>query len=175
MNRAPAGAILALPTWNHFGNACLQDAWILLYWEQSPESSGWAQIGKMSTQQCIWKQVPTSASFGGGRKCLWAFLKPALQMLPAWFFRLSLIWHTWLFCMFPWSERNGQPISCVCSNIFTHTKCTFRFDAPSYHVDSPEPAVHLHGASLQLLGLGELSHNHRIAGYMEPFLSLIWG
>lgn len=73
MNRAPAGAILALPTWNNFGNACLQDAWILLYWEQSPESSGWAQIGKMSTQQCIWKQVPTSASFGGG-KCLWAFL-----------------------------------------------------------------------------------------------------
>lgn len=88
MNHAPAGAILALPTWNNFGNACLQDAWILLYWEQSPESSGWTWIGDMSS----------NASENSAHLCeLWrrqekamSIFKTALQMLPAWFFRDSL-------------------------------------------------------------------------------------
>lgn len=65
---------------------------------------------KTSTHLCElrWRQEMAMSIF-----------KLALQMLPAWFF--SLIWHTQLFYIFPWSERNGQPISCIYSKCFyTH-------------------------------------------------------
>lgn len=40
--------------WNHFGNACLQEVWILLCRKQSPESCGWAWIGSTFIQQGLW-------------------------------------------------------------------------------------------------------------------------
>lgn len=70
--------------WNHFGNACLQEAWILLCWKQSPESSGWARIGNMSTQQCIWKHVPVPWALWN-QEMPASIFKLALEMLPAWF------------------------------------------------------------------------------------------
>lgn len=168
--------------WNHFGNACLQEVWILLCRKKSPESSGWAQIGSMFIQQGLWKEVPAPPWTLRSQEMLTGIFKLALEMLPAWFLEDSS-WSSTLSAflhLLLGREKWTAHALHLWQRIYNHEVHLHIWCFQLLHTCAGNQQFTHTGDRLQNVRtscsfrLGELSHGHRIPSYVEPFLSVTW-